>query len=167
MKAEIMSIGTELLMGELTDTNASFIASRLPPLGIQLQWVSQVGDNLDMLAEAFTRGTQPLRHHLHHRVGWAPLRTTSPAKPSPRPWGRRWWSRRICWSTSGNTSKDVGTDMPATNIKQATLIRSAQSIPNRRGTAPGWWVEKVISPRTSNRSSGETGSSRDHARCSG
>ena len=49
-----------------------------------------------------------------------------------------------------------GTDMHATNIKQATLIRSAQSIPNRRGTAPGWWVEKVISPRTSNRSSGET-----------
>ena len=56
MKAEIISIGTELLMGELTDTNAPFIASRLPPLGLQVQWVSQVGDNLDMLAEAFTRG---------------------------------------------------------------------------------------------------------------
>jgi nicotinamide-nucleotide amidase len=35
-----------------------------------------------------------------------------------------------------------GTDMPTTNIKQATLIPSARSIPNRRGTAPGWWVEK-------------------------
>ena len=35
-----------------------------------------------------------------------------------------------------------GMDMPATNIKQATLIPSARSIPNRRGTAPGWWVEK-------------------------
>ena len=34
-----------------------------------------------------------------------------------------------------------GTDMPATNVKQATLIPSAQSIPNRQGTAPGWWVE--------------------------
>ena len=40
MKAEILSIGTELLMGELTDTNASWIAGQLPPLGIQLQWVS-------------------------------------------------------------------------------------------------------------------------------
>ena len=56
MKAEIISIGTELLMGELVDTNASTIASRLPPLGIELRWVTQVGDNLDMLAEAFARG---------------------------------------------------------------------------------------------------------------
>ena len=36
MKAEIFSIGTEFLMGEQTDTNGPFIASKLPPLGIQL-----------------------------------------------------------------------------------------------------------------------------------
>jgi nicotinamide-nucleotide amidase len=36
----------------------------------------------------------------------------------------------------------IGADMPQNNIKQATLIPSAQSIPNTRGTAPGWWVEK-------------------------
>ena len=56
MKAEIFSIGTELLMGELTDTNAAWIAARLPALGIQLQWVSIIGDDLDMLADAFTQG---------------------------------------------------------------------------------------------------------------
>jgi nicotinamide-nucleotide amidase len=33
-------------------------------------------------------------------------------------------------------------EMPARNIKQATLIPSAQAIPNPRGTAPGWWVER-------------------------
>jgi nicotinamide-nucleotide amidase len=33
-------------------------------------------------------------------------------------------------------------EMPATNIKQATLIPSSEVIPNRRGTAPGWWVEE-------------------------
>ena len=58
MKAEIFSIGTELLMGELTDTNAAWIATQLPPLGIQLQWVSIIGDNLDMLSEGFSRGLQ-------------------------------------------------------------------------------------------------------------
>ena len=56
MQSEIMSIGTELLMGELTDTNSSFIASRLPPLGIRLQHISSVGDSLEMLSEAVTRG---------------------------------------------------------------------------------------------------------------
>ena len=58
MKAEIFSIGTELLMGELTDTNSAWIAGRLPALGIQLQWVSLIGDNLDMLSDAFRRGWQ-------------------------------------------------------------------------------------------------------------
>ncbi|HVB60622.1 MAG TPA: nicotinamide-nucleotide amidohydrolase family protein, partial [Ktedonobacteraceae bacterium] len=32
--------------------------------------------------------------------------------------------------------------MPERNVKQATLISSAQALPNPRGTAPGWWVEK-------------------------
>ena len=41
-----MGIGTELLMGELTDTNSSWIAGRLPALWIELQWVSIFGDDL-------------------------------------------------------------------------------------------------------------------------
>ena len=56
MKAEIFSIGTELLMGELTDTNGSWIAAQLPALGIQVQWLSIICDDLSMLAEAFERG---------------------------------------------------------------------------------------------------------------
>ena len=51
-----MGIGTELLMGELTDTNSSWIASRLPALGIELQWVSIIGDDLPRLTEAFKQG---------------------------------------------------------------------------------------------------------------
>src|SRR5437763_10533352 len=35
-----------------------------------------------------------------------------------------------------------GQPMPERNIKQASLIASAQSLPNPVGTAPGWWVEK-------------------------
>ncbi|PON17656.1 hypothetical protein C2W62_12050 [Candidatus Entotheonella serta] len=58
MKAEIFAIGTELLMGELSDTNAAWIASRLPALGIELQWVSIIGDSLEQLTDAFTRGLQ-------------------------------------------------------------------------------------------------------------
>ncbi|MCH8200225.1 MAG: competence/damage-inducible protein A, partial [Chloroflexi bacterium] len=45
MSAEIISIGTEIMLGEITDTNASFIASELPQYGIDLLYVSQVGDN--------------------------------------------------------------------------------------------------------------------------
>ncbi len=47
MKAEIIASGTELLLGELTDTHTSFIASQLALMGIDLYFVSIVGDNYD------------------------------------------------------------------------------------------------------------------------
>src|SRR2546423_4609035 len=56
MKAEILSIGTELLLGQIVDTNANFLAQQLPALGLDLYYVSQIGDNLERLAEAFRRG---------------------------------------------------------------------------------------------------------------
>jgi len=55
MKAEIISVGTELLLGEITDTNASYLASQLPMLGIDLYWISQVGDNQARLIEVLKR----------------------------------------------------------------------------------------------------------------
>ena len=58
-RAEVISIGTELMLGEITDTNAAFIASQLPQYGIDLLYVSQVGDNpgrmRDVLGRAWKR----------------------------------------------------------------------------------------------------------------
>src|SRR5579884_3497776 len=45
MKAEIISCGTELLLGHIVDTNAAWLAQQLAPLGIDVYYVSQVGDN--------------------------------------------------------------------------------------------------------------------------
>ena len=56
MKSEIVSIGTELLLGQITDTNAPYLASQLPALGIDLYWIHQVGDNLSRLVEVLERG---------------------------------------------------------------------------------------------------------------
>ena len=55
MRAEVVSIGTEILLGEITDTNAAFIASHLPQYGIDLLWVSQVGDNPSRMNEVVQR----------------------------------------------------------------------------------------------------------------
>ena len=50
MRAEIISIGTDILMGEILDTNAQFIAQRLPAMGIDLFFMHQVGDNKQRLS---------------------------------------------------------------------------------------------------------------------
>ena len=52
LNGEILALGTELLMGELTDTNSSYIASRLPHLGISVQRISLIKDNLEDLVSA-------------------------------------------------------------------------------------------------------------------
>ena len=140
MKAEIISIGTELLMGELTDTNAPFIASRLPPLGIPLEWVSQVGDDLDQLTELLKRGLSR-SDVIFTSGGLGPTQDDLTRESVAKALGEEPSVNEDMLEHLRDFFRRRGTDMPATNIKQATLIPSAQTIPNARGTAPGWWVD--------------------------
>ena len=141
MKAEIMGIGTELLMGELNDTNAGWIATRLPPLGITLQWVTLVGDDLPQLTNAFQKGMErsdiifttgglgPTQDDLTREAVAAAFGETPEAQEEQVVQLREYFRNR-------------GQDMPSHNIKQAWLIPSAEFIPNHNGTAPGWWAER-------------------------
>ena len=141
MKAEIMGIGTELLMGELTDTNSSWIASRLPALGIELQWVSIIGDDLPRLTEAFKQGMErsdiifttgglgPTQDDLTREAIAAAFGETPIIQQEVVEGLERYFAAR-------------GGPMPQHNLKQATLIPSARVVPNHNGTAPGWWAER-------------------------
>ena len=141
MKAEIMGIGTELLMGELTDTNSSWIASRLPALGIELQWVSIIGDDLPRLTEALkngmdrsdiiftTGGLGPTQDDLTREAIAAAFDETPVIQQEVVDKLERYFAAR-------------GTPMPQHNLKQANLIPSAKWVVNNNGTAPGWWAER-------------------------
>jgi len=140
VKAEIFSIGTELLMGELTDTNAAWMAARLPALGIQLQGISILGDSLAMLTAGFCRalersdlvlttgGLGPTQDDLTREAIAATLQETPTVQAEALKDLERYFQQR-------------GRSMPSPNIKQAHVIPSAQFLPNPHGTAPGWWVE--------------------------
>jgi nicotinamide-nucleotide amidase len=141
MKAEIISIGTELLLGEITDTNASFLAAELPALGIDLYWISQVGDNQARLVKVLKRAWQ--RSDL--------ILTTGGLGPTADDITREAIAEVLEEELKGAPALErelreffarLGRKMPLTNLKQATIIPSAQAIPNPSGTAPGWWVER-------------------------
>lgn len=141
MKAEIFSIGTELLMGELTDTNGSWIAAQLPALGIQLQWVTIVGDNLDMISEAFTRGM--VRSDVMFTTGGlGPTQDDLTREAVAKAFGETPVVQPEVVERLERYFEGRGMAMPAHNVKQAHLIPSAEFIPNPNGTAPGWWAEK-------------------------
>src|SRR4030065_7189 len=55
MKAEIVPIGTEILLGNIVDTNSSFLANQLPLLGIDLYFISAAGDNQKRLVDTLKR----------------------------------------------------------------------------------------------------------------
>jgi nicotinamide-nucleotide amidase len=141
MKAGIISVGTELLLGEVVDTNASYIASQLPLVGLDLQAVIIVSDRIRSLVEAFEQAWQRFDVVLA-TGGLGPTQDDLTREAIALVLGEQ-------MTVSPGLEKDLraifaamGRDMPPTNLKQATLIPSAQTIPNRRGTAPGWWVEK-------------------------
>ena len=141
MNAEIISIGTEILKGEITDTNATYLASQLPLLGIDLHWVSQVGDNQARLVDTFSRA--------HQRAdvvvatgGLGPTTDDLTREAIAEVMGEELQVDQGLEQNLRALFSLMGREMPSHNIKQATLISSAQSIPNPRGSAPGWWVEK-------------------------
>ena len=141
MKAEIVGIGTELLMGELTDTNSSWIAGRLPALGIELQWVSIIGDDLPKLTEAFKRGMER-SDIIFTTGGLGPTQDDLTREAIAAAFGEIPTIQQEVVEDLERYFAARGGPMPQHNIKQANLIPSARFIPNRNGTAPGWWAER-------------------------
>ncbi|MEO7020908.1 MAG: competence/damage-inducible protein A [Ktedonobacteraceae bacterium] len=141
MRAEILSCGTELLLGHISDTNATYLAQSLSSLGIDLYFVSQVGDNQSRIVETLRRawersdlvimtgGIGPTEDDLTRESISALLGETMQVDPQLEAELRNGFSAR-------------NFVMPERNVKQAMLIPSARTLPNPRGTAPGWLVEK-------------------------
>ena len=141
MKGEILSVGTELLLGHLVDTNAPYLAESLSELGVDVYYISQIGDNLERLVQTLRRGWErsdlivisgglgPTGDDLTREGIAALLGEEMVVQPNLVEDLRAFFTRR-------NRS------MPERNIKQATLIPSARALANPIGTAPGWWVEK-------------------------
>lgn len=141
MKAEIICIGTELLLGQIVDTNAAYLAGELADLGIDLYHKSTVGDNLERviatLGQAWERanllilsgGLGPTQDDLTREAVAGLLREE--LEFNPEAW------EQVC-AYFQKTQRSV----PENNRRQAMFPRSGQVIPNRLGTAPAMLVEK-------------------------
>ena len=141
MKAEIIPVGTEILLGNIVDTNSSFLANQLPLLGIDLYFISTAGDNQKRLVDTLNRAWD--RADL--------IITTGGLGPTQDDITREAIGELVdeelrvdekLWQELQDLLRRYLGEVPQSNIRQATAIPSAQVMPNRMGTAPGWWVEK-------------------------
>ena len=141
MDAEIISIGTELLMGETVDTNSSYIGEQLARIGIDLTWATKVGDHPDRLQEAIRRAWG--RSDVTITTGGlGPTSDDLTRESIAAVMGERMEVQDDLLAHLRSQFESRGIHMPETNVKQATLIPSARVIPNPMGTAPGWWIER-------------------------
>src|SRR4051794_17702299 len=141
LTAEIMSIGTELTVGETRDTNAGELAGRLTAAGVRVQRITALPDDLAVVTEAFetglsrsdlivsTGGLGPTPDDLTREAIAAACGETVAVDPDLEGWLRDLWRRR-------------GMAFPELNLKQAWRIQSCEPLANPNGTAPGWFVDR-------------------------
>jgi nicotinamide-nucleotide amidase len=139
--AVLLSIGTELTVGETRDTNAGDLARDLTRRGVVVDRMTALPDVLVAVTGAFgdalsradlvisTGGLGPTPDDLTREAIAALLGETPTVDPALEAWLRGLFDRRKL-------------PFPEANRKQAWLIPSATAIPNDNGTAPGWWVER-------------------------
>ncbi len=139
--AELLSIGTELTVGDTRDTNSGELAGMLTALGVQVSRLTALPDDLAAVTDAFSRGLErsdlvvstgglgPTPDDLTREAIAACLGETPVVDPDLEAWLRALFARR-------------GTPFPELNLKQAWLIPSAIGLENPNGTAPGWFVTR-------------------------
>ncbi len=142
MNGEIITIGRELLMGEIVDTNASYFAQELANAGVTVRWSSQVGDDIEHLHEVIGRALDRSQVIITSG-GLGPTSDDLSREAVAGVLGEelRVDSEMVAWIEGVFRERGV-TEMPKTNIKQANIIPSATFLPNPGGTAPGWWVKR-------------------------
>lgn len=141
LTAELLSIGTELTVGETRDTNAGELAGRLTAAGVRVGRITALPDDLVAVTEAFatglgradlvvsTGGLGPTPDDLTREAIAAACGETVVVDPDLEAWLRDLWRRREM-------------PFPETNLKQAWRIPSCEPLPNPNGTAPGWFVDR-------------------------
>ena len=139
--AEVLAVGTELTTGTTRDTNSGELAKELTALGVRVLRTVALPDDLEAVTAAFssalesadlvvsTGGLGPTPDDLTREAIAAACGLEPAVDGDLAAWLRGLFERR-------------GLQMPDANLKQAWLIDGASALPNKRGSAPGWCVER-------------------------
>lgn len=140
MKAEVLAVGTELLLGDIDNTNASHIGRALAQAGVDCHVHATVGDNEEriagMLEAALKRADAVIV-----TGGLGPTQDDVTREAIARVTGRALKRDGSLAEGLRERFRGLGRDMPEMNLRQADVPEGARVIPQSFGTAPGLIVE--------------------------
>lgn len=143
MRCEVLAIGTELLLGQIVDTNSSWIGEQLAAAGVESYEHRQVGDNLSRMVRALTE-------LLSADAGSDAVIVCGGLGPTPDDLTREALAQYMGVELVRDLSLiapiiDIftsrGMDVPENNLRQADVPVGGVTIPNSLGTAPGLCCE--------------------------
>lgn len=139
MRAELVAVGTELLLGDIVDTNSGWISSRLAEIGVDVHRHTSVGDNVErvaaVLAEAAGRADAVIV-----TGGLGPTADDLTREAVARMAGVAQRRRPELVADLRSYFLRLGRDMPQSNLLQADLPEGARPLP-AVGSAPGFAIE--------------------------
>jgi nicotinamide-nucleotide amidase len=140
MKAEIIAVGSELLTPDRLDTNSLFLTEELNKVGIEVVRKTIVGDNRDLLSEAFRDALNrvPL---IIASGGLGPTEDDLTRETVAELLGRKLRRNEQILRHIETRFRALGREMPEVNVRQAMVPEGAEILENPRGTAPGLWLE--------------------------
>lgn len=141
MVAEIVAIGTELLMGQIVNTDAQYLSRRLQSLGISVYYHTTVGDNpqrlRDTLSLALSRSDIVVT-----TGGLGPTQDDLSKETAAELMGLPMVYDEASWRAIQDYFGKIGRVCPLTNRKQALFPAGSTILPNACGTAPGCMIER-------------------------
>lgn len=139
-KAEIITIGTELLLGEIVDTNSRYIARALRDEGVDLYWTSTVGDNPERIAEAIRAGLE--RSEIIISTGGLGPTVDDPTREAVAlAMGVENEFREELWQQVIDRFARFDREPTENNKRQAFVPKGAIAVENPVGTAPAFIFE--------------------------
>jgi nicotinamide-nucleotide amidase len=136
VRADVLAIGTELLLGQIVDTNSSWIGETLAAVGIDTMEHRKVGDNLPRMVGAMREMLEDA-DAIVVCGGLGPTQDDVTREAIAELLGVELERRDELVDHIASLFGTRGRDMPANNLRQADVPRGAEPIPNPIGTAPG------------------------------
>jgi nicotinamide-nucleotide amidase len=140
VKAEILTIGDELLRGEIVDTNKSFLSERLVSIDVEPRFHASVRDDPDDMTDAFRRAAARADAVIVSG-GLGPTRDDLTSEVLARAFGLRLVRNAAALDAIRGFFRSLGREMTENNAKQADFPAGAEVLANPIGTAPGFLLE--------------------------